>query len=299
MTQRRFLALFLAYIVLKSAGFPAFEVALEAFPVVFLSAVRFDIASALLLGYVFLTGSDWLPEHRGDIVAIVGGGVIAFAFSTATWSLGQELTSSALSGLMTSFLPVLTAGFAWLILPEDRLSKRGVVGLLIAFLGGLIILFPGGGFEANSRLVGNGLLFLGVASSAFGSVLIRWAQPTLPTASQTAWALLLAACLLHLSSPVLGEPVRSSTQSLESLLAVLFMAVLVDGAGKVILFWLLQRTSPVKIHLTAYVIPVVAAVMGMYLFGDTLSSTMAGGFVVVLVGFALIELPALRRELSS
>lgn len=296
MIQWRLFGVLLVYVVLKGAGFPAFEVALDAFPVIFLSAIRFDIASILLLGYVFFSKTDWKPEHRGDIIAIVGGGVIAFAFSTATWSLGQKMTSSALSGLMTSLLPVLTAGFAWLILPDDRLSKRELLGLLIAFFGGLIILLPDGAVGTDARLVGKVLMFFGVASSAFGSVLIRWARPTLPTVSQTAWALFVAAGLLHLSSLFLGEPVSESTQTFESLFAILFMSVLVDSGGKIILFWLLQRTSPIKINLTAYVIPMIAGIMGMYLFSETLSSMMVGGFAIVLVGFGLIELKTLRRE---
>jgi drug/metabolite transporter (DMT)-like permease len=74
------------------------------------------------------------------------------------------------------------------------------------------------------------------------------------------------------------------------------MAVLVDSGGKIILFWLLQRTSPIKINLTAYVIPMIAGIMGMYLFSETLSSMMVGGFAIVLVGFGLIELKTLRRE---
>lgn len=284
------------FILLKGLAFPIFEFAIAAFPVLFLSAVRFYIASVILIGYIIWTDTAWKPQTSGDYIAIIGGGVIAFAFSTAFWSIGQMMTSSALSGLMASLVPILTAGFSWILIPKDRLTQRGIGGLAIAFIGAIVIMLPGMGLEINPKIIGKILLFLGVAGSAFGSVVIRWAQPSLPASSQTAWALVLSAIVLHLSSIGVGEQVNNSTQTIIGIFALLFLGLMVDALGKVILFWLLDRRSAIEINLTAYVTPVIAGLAGWVLFGDEISASMIGGFIIVLVGFGLMKSKALQTE---
>jgi drug/metabolite transporter (DMT)-like permease len=109
--------------------FPATELGLSTFPPLLLMAFRFDVASLAMIGYVVLRSEDWRPRSRGDALAIVAGGVLWTVIGNGVWYIGQDLTTSVFSGLATSLVPVLTAGFAWVLLPTERLRPLSIAGL--------------------------------------------------------------------------------------------------------------------------------------------------------------------------
>lgn len=287
---------FIILITSMGLSFPAFEVGLTAFPVLFLAAMRFDIAGVLILSYVFLTSTEWKPTTFGDYFTIGAGGLITFAIATAFWGIGQEMTTSTLSGLMASFVPILTAGFSWLLIPEDRLSPIGVFGLLVGFSGALLIMIPENSLTFGPGIVGKVMMLVGVTASALGGVLIRWAEPSLPAVSQTGWAIVIGAIMLHAASFLVENPLVDSTVTPAGIFAVFFLGVVTSAIGRGIFFWLLGRRSAIEISITSYVSPVISAIAGWMLFGDEISVSMVLGFLIVVVGFAMMKRNALEKE---
>lgn len=84
--------------------FPAAEIGLSTFPPLLLMAFRFDVASLIMIGYIVLRGEDWWPGSRGDVLAIVAGGVLWTVIGNGVWYIGQELTTSVFSGIMSSLV---------------------------------------------------------------------------------------------------------------------------------------------------------------------------------------------------
>jgi drug/metabolite transporter (DMT)-like permease len=77
---------------------------------------------------------------------------------------------------------------------------------------------------------------------------------------------------------------------------VLYVGVLSTAALYPLLFGLIARIGPVRTNLYAYVSPVVAAVVGWLVLGERLAPTTVVGFLVIAVGFALVERDTLRVE---
>ena len=280
----------------KGLSFPAFEAGLTAFPVLLLAALRFDLAAVILFAYIFLRGMQSRPETSGDYIAILAGGLMIFTLSTGFWSIGQDLTTSTLSGLMSSLVPIATAGFSWLLLPEDRLSQGGIFGLTVGFVGALLIVLPGSALEFGPNTIGKLLIFLGVIGSALGAVIIRWAQPTIPAPTQTAWAFAIGAILLHVGSVGLENPIKDSEVTAVGIFAVLFLGIVVSALGRGMFFWLIGHRSAIEISISSYLAPVIAAVTGWLIFDEELTALMLGGFVIVLVGFSIMKRQGLRQE---
>ena len=287
---------FTILVAAKGLSFPAFEAGLTAFPALFLGALRFDIAGIILLLYVFSRKAQMKPQTRGDYIALFSGGVIIFTISTALWSVGQDLTTSTLSGLMASLVPILTAGFSWMVIPRDRLSTLGIFGLGIGFLGALIIMIPGTPLEFGPSTTGKVLIFLGVSTSAFGAVIIRWAEPSLSAASQTAWAVSIGAVLLHLVSFGIESPLQNSTVTPLGIFAVLFLGIVATSIGRGMFFWLIGHRSAIEISISSYLAPVIAAVTGWLIFDEELTPLMLVGFLIVLGGFSIMKRQGLREE---
>lgn len=297
MAAVRDLAAFCALAWFWGTTFAAVEYGLVSFPPLLLMALRYYLAGALLLGYVVWRSHDWLPMTTADVLAIVGGGLCWIAIGNGVWFVGQDLTTSVLSGLMTSLIPIATAAFSWLLLPEDRLTPLSVIGLTVSFGGAVLIVRPPGSTVATAEVVGTGLLVAGVLGSALGSVLIRRAGAPISSAAQTAWAVLLGAAVIHGLHIAAGEP-SVTTVSLASIAGLLYLSVPATVVAYTLFFSLLERHSAIEITLVTYLVPVVAAATGWLLFAEPVTQSMVAGFLVVLVGFGLLKRRELRAELD-
>lgn len=297
MSALRDLAAFCALAWFWGTTFAAVEYGLGSFPPLLLLALRYYVAGVLLLGYVVWTSDDWRPTTTADLVAIGGGGLCWIAVGNGVWFVGQELTTSVLSGLMTALIPIATTAFSWLLLPEDRLTPLSVVGLGISFAGAVLIVFPAGAALATTEVIGKGLLFAGVLGSALGSVLIRRAAAQISSAAQTAWAALLGAGVIHGLHFLAGEP-SVTTVTVSSVAALLYLSVPATVVAYTLFFSLLERHSAIEITLVTYLVPIVATGTGWLLFAEPVTRRMLAGLGVVLVGFGLLKRRELRTELA-
>jgi drug/metabolite transporter (DMT)-like permease len=198
-------AAFLTFALVWGLTFSAVETGLSTVPPVLFMAFRYDLGAFLLLGYVISRGDHWRPRTRGDLLAVVAGGVLWTAIGNGIWYVGQDLTTSVFSGMMANLIPVMTASFSWVVLPEDRLTPLSLVGLLVGFVGALVMMLPNDGVAFTAGLFGKAIVFSGVCGATLGSVLIRRAKASVSSTGQTAWSVSLGTVLLHALSPLLGK----------------------------------------------------------------------------------------------
>lgn len=277
--------------------FPAAEIGFSAFPPLLLMALRFDVATFLIIGYVVVRGEDWRPRSRSDVVAIAAGGVLWTAVGNGIWYVGQDLTTSVFSGMMSSLVPIFTAGFAWVLLPTERLRPLAIAGLGIGFVGVAVMVVPSGPIAFTDSLVGKAILLGGAGGIALSSVLIRYADPSLSNVAQTGWSAVVGAVLLHGLSPLSGE-VWSGDLSTAAVAAVGYLGLVSTVGAYLLYFSLLRRRPSFEVTLMMYVSPVIAATTGWLLFGDPVTLSMVGGFLLVVMGFFLMKRPEIRAELT-
>lgn len=296
MSRYRDVAGFATLVIVWGVGFAAAEIGFSTFPPLLLNAFRYDLGAVLLFGYVVANGARWWPTARGDVLAIVSGGVLLMAIGNGVWFVGQDLTTSVFSGMMASLIPVTTVAFSWVFLPQDRLTPLSLVGFFVSFVGALVITLPGSGFELDAGLVGKSILFASVCGMALGTVLIRRAEPSISAIAQTAWSVAVGAVLLHLLSPLVGETWHGAVTPASGF-ALLFLGLFNTVVVWLLYFTLLERYSAIEMSLATYLVPVVAAAVGWLLFGESVRPTMVTGFIVVVAGFLLMKRHALRAEI--
>lgn len=288
-TRYRILALF-SYLTLAWGGsYVAIDAGLAALPPVFFAATRLDIAALIVLpAAVFLTANP-LPTSRDALLDVAVSGVLITAGFNVFLYIGQQYTTSAVAAIIISLNPLFASGFAWLLLPRERLGRLGQLGLVVGLVGVGIIVQPTPAAILSGN-VGQLIVLLGAASIALGSVVSRRLASGLPSLATTGWGLLLGGVLLHLVSIALGEqvPLRS-TWSSSALLAVLFLGVVATAGAYPAFFALLGAIGPVRTNLVSYIIPIVTVLLGWVLLGQSITLGTVGGFLVVLAGFALVN----------
>lgn len=290
--------LFCALALVWGTTFVGIEIGLASFPPVLYAAYRYELAGALLLGYVALDGKRWLPR-RVDLRGIAIRTLLMFAAFHALLFVGQGYTTSAVAAIVVGMNPILTAGFAGVLLPDERLSAVGVLGLLTGFSGVVVLANPDPANLLNGGPLGEALILCGIGAFALGSVLSQRTPITLRSEATTAWSMFAGGLCAHLVSLLLGESGAQVEWTLPGIAALLWIAIVPGVIGFLLYFTLLGRIGSVRANLVNYVVPIVAALLGWALLGESFGLTTAAGFVLIFSGFVLVQRRALRGAVSQ
>ncbi|ESS04473.1 MAG: permeases of the drug/metabolite transporter (DMT) superfamily, partial [uncultured archaeon A07HR67] len=260
--------LFVALALAWGSAFTAIKAGLAFFPPVLFAAFRYDLAGVLIFGYAVYATDRWRPRTRNEWLLVGIGGSLMIAAYHAFLFVGEQGTTSAAAAIVVSLSPILTTGFARALLPDERLTALGTVGLLVGFLGVGVLSNPDPDNLLNTRTVSLCLVFVAAACFALGSVLTRRVDGDLPIETMEAWSMLVGAALMHAASLALAESVTDVRWTAEALLALLYLVVVSSALGFLIYFDLLDRLGPIDINLVSYAAPVVAAVTGLVVLGE-------------------------------
>lgn len=259
-------------------------------PSVAIAFYRLLYATALLSPVALLLARRELAELSGrDWVGLgLVGAVLAVHF--AAWISSLSLTSVASSVFLVTLHPVFVA-FASHRLYGEGVAKVGFAGIVLALVGGLVIVVGDAGGGANP-LLGDLLAFGGGIAAAVYFLagrgyrrrlgLVAYVTPVYASAS-----LFLALFLVLLPAPhggpVLGYPLREH-------LIFLALAVVPMILGHTILNWALRYVTAPIIATTILGEPIGASLLALLLLGEApgVSTLLGGG--LVLAGIALVAL---------
>ncbi|WP_254768914.1 DMT family transporter [Salinilacihabitans rarus] len=299
MSRYRNLALFLTLAAVWGTAFVAISAGLAHFPPVLFAALRYDVAGVVMLTYAAAVVDDPLPRGRGQWLLVLVGATLLIAAYHAFLFVGQQNTTAAAAAILVSLSPVLTTGYAHVLVPSDALSPVGVVGVVLGLLGVVVIARPTPSDLLATDVVATLLVFLAAASFALGSVLTRRIGATMPIESMEAWSMLGGAALLHAASVGLGEPIDPAVWTHPTALgALVYLALVSSALGFLIYFDLLERLGAVEINMVSYVAPVFAAVFGWLLLDEVIDAPTVLGFGLIVAGFVLVKRRALRDEVG-
>ncbi|WP_277555845.1 DMT family transporter [Halobaculum limi] len=299
MSARRTIGLFLVSAVLFGGTFVAAKFGLAHLPPLIFVALRFDIGALVLVGYAAhrLSFADLRPRSLGDVVAILSTGVLVIGLTNASIFVGQQYTTSGVAAIVMSLNPILTMVFAALALSDERLTRRGVVGMFAGLVGVALVANPDPSTLAGSA--GLSIIFAAAVLSALGAVTIRWADPTMSSTARTVWGVPIAAVVTHFLSFVAGEPSAVGPIPPAALLALAFLGIGSGAVAYLTYFALIDAAGATRANLLFYFTPVVSALGGWFLLNETISPLTVLGFAVIFAGFLLVGSASIASTLAS
>lgn len=292
-------ALFVLLSFLWGTAFMVIKVGLEFIPPVLFAAIRYDIAGVIMLAYAALSAENWLPRSRADWITVLVGATLIIALYNAFLFVGEQGVSSGVAAILVAMNPILATGFSRVLLPDERLTLIGFVGLLLGFVGVALVVNLNPSDLLVAELVWPGFVLLAAASIAFGSVTIQRIGADLSTEGLVAWSCAIGAVLLHvISIGVLRESVNSAEISTTAIFSVVYLAVFASAVGYFIYFDLLSRLGSIEINLVSYANPIPAGIAGWLVLNEPIKLTTVIGFIVIFVGFGLMKRRAIIDELD-
>lgn len=261
---------------------------LDFIPPFTLLVIRYLQAGAIL-GAIAL----WRGQHRiarRDLPLIVSLGVVGFVISLGLQFWGTKLSTAHNGGLITAASPAFIVLFAAWILKE-RISLPKGIALTLATAGVLTVVGPETGSAAGTNVPLGNLLLLGAGITwALYTVLGKVATATYSSVAVSAYAT-LTGLIVTLPIAWLAEW-RLTPLDLASLPPVVWWGVLYVGIlSTAIAFYLWVYGFSVMDAGTGslffFAQPVVAAILGALLLGETIHWYFYVGAGLILAGMVV------------
>ncbi len=180
---------------------------------------------------------------------------------------------------------------AHFFLPDEPLTRRKGLGILLALSGALLLAIRGeSGLPDVSQAspIGYGLVLVAMVSASGATIYTRLYMrdlDALDVASVRMWV--AAAAVMPLSLLLAGFDLDNVTS--QGYTALLYAALIGTFSGMMLAFYNIQRFGATASAMTSYVIPIVAGIAGVLLLGETITTFMAIGMALIIAGIALIN----------
>ena len=214
--------------------------------------------------------------------AIIGMGLVGSVVPFFLITTAQEVVNSSLAALYTSAVPIFVAIGAHYLFRDERLTTGSVLGVLIGF-GGVAVLFGPEAMKGLGSATALAQLMLMGATLAYAMASLVARGAPLMRAIPFATAFVSVAAVVSWPLVFIVDPGEVNASWL-NWLAVLGLGLGPTAFAQALYMLLIARTSATFLALTGYSIPVVAAVLGYLVFGETQSWNALAGFVLILGG---------------
>ena len=294
-TPESILAAFVLLATLWGTSFVAIEAGLHYFPPLLFAGVRYAIAGAVVLGVAAVASGRTIPRGRDEWLGVAVAGTFVIAAYHGLLYVAELRISGGVAAVVVSLAPVLTAVFAAILLPNERLGPLEIGGFALGVLGVIVIADPMEAGLGSAALFGVALAFAGAVAFSLGAVLLRPLRTDLPIAALQGWAMVSGAGLLFVGAALLGESPAAIVWNATSIASLSYLTLLSGVVAFLIYFALLDEVGPAQLHLVGYAEPVVAAVGSWVLLGSLIDGAAIVGFVAILAGFLVLE----RHEIAA
>lgn len=214
--------------------------------------------------------------------------VLATSFYYYAFVKGTALLPSGVAGMLSGVTPLFTYGLAALGLRREPLSARKLCGVILGFLGVILVARPWANGDAAINLGGVAYILLGSFSLASSFVYARrfmvdlGIQPLALSAYQIGCGLMTLAII----TPYAGM-LRISTNATAALGLIGGLGLCGTGLAYVLYYYIVSQTTAVFASAVTYLPPLVALALGHLLAHESLVPSEIVAVFVISCGVAL------------
>jgi drug/metabolite transporter (DMT)-like permease len=257
---------------------------LRTIPPITLAAIRASVGFVVLAAIAGALRHP-VPRDARSWRALILIGLFGGAIPFSLMALAQERIESSLAAIFITTMPLFTLGLAHLF-TDDRASPRKLVGVMLGFVGILMLLGPAALSGQGGSVLGQ-VLMAGVALSySVMSVIIRRMGAGAGTVlSRTACGNFAAAVML-LPLAFLAERPLAMEPSAVSVLGALGVGLCASTIGQFLVFRLSATVGPNFVAANNYLAPPVGVVWGVLLLGEEITWLRVAAMLVIFLGIA-------------
>ena len=283
----KIIALILFVVSLIGGGAFSVKLGLDGFPPLKMALFRCILGLIVVGGIGFYYGISMrmrfkeLPRLLLIAVLYIG--------HTITLNFGTYHTTASRATIFFTLYPLFTVLFGHFWLPNDRLSPRKILGILIAFIGVFVTLAPNlqGGSD-TAYFKGDLIVILAACFLGLRITLTKVFVQGIYSHRLLVWLLGLSIpCFLCLSYIFeRGQPIKLT---LESCTGLFYQGWIITGFCFLVLTSVLRKYKASKLVVFSFLMPVSGVLFSSLFLGEELTNYVLGGTGLVAAGIYLVN----------
>jgi drug/metabolite transporter (DMT)-like permease len=286
--------IFLALGFMWGSSYLFIKLAVDDFGTFTLVALRLIVGAILLWSVIRIAGQA-LPRDRRIyghmlVMSIIN---ITIPFLLITWA--EQSVESSLAAILTSPVPLFAIVLSSFFLPDEPIRVNGVIGLVVGFVGVVIITsrgLTGEGSSLTGEIALLGAAFSYAAGAVYSRRNVRGIPPMIPAVFQVTFAAIITGTVA-----ILFEHPWTAQPDVEAIFSILWLGILGSGLAYLAVFRLFAHWGATRTTLVAYLLPVVGIVLGYLVLDETVDARIIIGTALVIAGIGLVNSRFGRRRL--
>jgi drug/metabolite transporter (DMT)-like permease len=275
--------------VLWGGAFFFNEIALRELPVLSVVAGRVSIAAIVLWVVALVRGHQFPRNARLWLWFLIMGlanNVLPFSFIV----FGQTTITAGLASILNATTPFFIVIIIALFVRDEAVSKLKIAGLVVGFLGVVVMLGPDILGIDSASLLGQFAVLCAALSYAIAGIYGRRFQsagisPILAAAGQVTMSAIL---LIPTALAIDGMP-NVATISGTTWMSIAGLALFSTALAYIIYFKLLSSAGAVNVMLVTLLIPVSALLLGTFLLNEPVRPLEIIGMTIIGAALIIID----------
>ena len=255
-------------------------------PALQLAAIRQFLGATLYLSYFLFKKTTWPKGKQWKTIFILS--VLNFVLSNGLSTWGVKYISSGLGAIIGALVPL------WVVIISlfrgEKLVKLAIVGLIVGFAGVCVIFY---------EHLSDFLIFdfrFGIIISIIST--LTWAFATLYTKKKAASfnpyfslgiQMFISSILLFAYLGATGSAISLSSIPIISWISIGYLVLFGSVLTFIAFIYALQHLPAEINSIYAYINPIIAVLLGAYIFGEPLTFSIAVGGIITLFGLYLVN----------
>jgi len=299
-TTARIVLAFASVYIFWGSTYTAIRVGAAQMPPLLLAGTRFFTAGVILLLWCRWRGLRLAyPPRTMLMLAVIGllllgGGNVGLVYA-------EETVPSGLASLVLAVIPLYVALIEMFLPGGEPLPARGWLGMAIGFAGLTALLWPTlrHGFAGDAaRLLAVAAMLSGGLCWAIGSIVARRARLKINSFVAAAWQMIAAGAFSTVAGTLLGQWPRFhvNVASISSQTYLVCCGSLLGYTGYI---YLLEHVPVGKVASYAYVNPVVAVLLAIFLLHERPAPEEFAGMAGVILAVFLLTTSQMNAKRAA
>lgn len=288
--------IFLAYLALCliwGSTWIAIRFGLESLTPIFSAGLRFTLASAIIFILMKVKNISLQKDNISvRLYVVMGFFSFVIPFGLVYWA--EQFVPSGMAAVLFAVYPFCVVIFSYLMIPQESIGIYKILGTILGFVGIAVIFSDSFSGNLTDYLLGMLAVVLSGIMQAAIAVSIKKYGHHLHPLSMNFIPMIIAGISMILIG-LFTENLSTVRIDKYAILSILYLAVF----GSVITFtgfyWLIKRMNIVILSLIAFITPIVALILGYFIYNEELSANHFIGTALVLTGVLGANLGNLLR----
>ncbi|MGE5841363.1 MAG: DMT family transporter [Deltaproteobacteria bacterium] len=261
------------------------------------AGIRFLIACLVIFVWARSTGRSF-QVHRNQVYPVLVIFLIFFS-QISLFYLGIGRTNASRGVLISNLQPFFVLFLAHFFLPDDRITSRKVVGLVLGFAGVCLVFLEREGVTEGFQ-TGDALILVSTSLWAVSAVYIKTVLHRLSPHFIAFYQISLSVPLFFLCGFLWDQPMIGEL-SAEVVMALLYQAVVAAAFGFIAWNTLLQRHGAVILNSFNFILPIAGVSLAWLLLNEPLTAKISLALLLITAQMVVLyfgeSLQGLRRQI--